>query len=98
MKNSETALYMLTETKYSMMSFVIATKYDRVIIIDGGWAEDMPLLKQYIAGREIAAWILTHPHKDHISGFVSEIKRDGGKDFNISAIYPGATAPILFNP
>lgn len=87
MENNKAVLYMLTETKYSMMSFVIITKENRAIVIDGGWEEDMPRLKQYIGGREIAAWILTHPHKDHISGFVSEMKKDGGKDFNIAAIY-----------
>lgn len=87
MENNKAVLYMLTETKYSMMSFVIITKENRAIVIDGRWEEDMPRLKQYIGGREIAAWILTHPHKDHISGFVSEMKKDGGKDFNIAAIY-----------
>lgn len=78
---------MLSETKYSMMSFLIITKQNHAIVIDGGWEDDMPKLKQYVRGRQIEAWILTHPHKDHISGFVSEMKRNEAKDFNIKAIY-----------
>ena len=83
----KTMLYQLTETSKFMMSFVIATQKDNVIVIDGGRAEDMPLLKQYIAGRHISAWILTHAHVDHISGFVHEFATNGGKDFDIEKIY-----------
>lgn len=40
-----TEMYMLTETSEFMMSFVIVTKKNNVIIVDGGRREDMPLLK-----------------------------------------------------
>ena len=72
-----TEMYMLTETSEFMMSFVIVTKKNNVIIIDGGRREDMPLLKKYVAGRHIAAWILTHAHSDHIDGFVYEMTENG---------------------
>ena len=72
--NSDTVLYQLTETSKFMMSFVIITKKNNAIVIDGGRAEEMPLLKQYVAGRHISAWILTHAHGDHVSGFISEFK------------------------
>lgn len=85
--NDKTVLYQLTETSAFMMSFVLVTKDDNVIVIDGGRPEDMPLLKQYIAGRHISAWILTHAHNDHISGFVEEIRKNGGADFDIEAVY-----------
>ncbi len=71
----KTTMYQLTETSKFMMSFVIVTKNDNVIIVDGGRPEDMPLLKEYVAGRHISAWILTHAHIDHISGFVDEIRK-----------------------
>lgn len=87
MKNNETVMYQLTETSEFMMSFVIITKNDNVIIVDGGRKEDMPLLKEYVGGRHISAWILTHPHSDHISGLVSEFKENDGKDFDIEKIY-----------
>lgn len=83
----ETLLYQLTETSRFMMSFVLITKNDNVIVVDGGRPEDMPLLKEYIGKRHISAWILTHAHNDHISGFVDEIKKNGGKDFDIEKIY-----------
>ena len=66
--NEKTLLYQITETSNFMMSFVLVTKADNVIVIDGGSAEDMPLLKQYVGSRHISAWILTHPHNDHIGG------------------------------
>ncbi len=83
----KTLMYQLTETSEFMMSFVIVTKKDNVIVIDGGRPEDMPLLKEYIAGRHISAWILTHAHSDHISGFINEIKTNGGSDFDIEKVY-----------
>lgn len=82
-----TEMYMLTETSEFMMSFVIVTKKNNVIIIDGGRREDMPLLKKYVAGRHIAAWILTHAHSDHIDGFVYEMTENGCADFDIGAVY-----------
>ena len=85
--NEKTVLYQLTETSEFMMSFVLVTKNDNVIVVDGGRPEDMPLLKEYIGGRHIAAWILTHAHIDHISGFVSEIEKNGGADFDIGTVY-----------
>ncbi|MBR5380456.1 MAG: MBL fold metallo-hydrolase [Clostridia bacterium] len=80
-------LYQLTETSKFMMSFVLVTDKDNCIIVDGGRPEDMPLLKQYVDGRHISAWILTHAHMDHISGFVDEFARDGGADFDVDTIY-----------
>lgn len=83
----KTVMYQLTETSEFMMSFVIVTKQNNVIVIDGGRPLDMPLLKEYVAGRHISAWILTHAHNDHISGFVDEIDKNGGADFDIEKIY-----------
>lgn len=85
--DKQTIMYQLTETSKYMMSFVIVTRENHVIVIDGGRKEDMPLLKQYIVGRHISAWILTHAHNDHISGFVSEWEENGAIDFDIEKIY-----------
>ena len=85
--NDKTILYQITETSLYMMSFVIVTKNDNCIVIDGGRPEDMPLLKEHVGGRHISAWILTHAHDDHISGFVDEIAKNGGADFDIEKVY-----------
>ena len=84
---NKTLMYQLTETSKFMMAFVIITKENNVIVVDGGREEDMPLLKEYIAGRHISAWILTHAHSDHISGFISEAKKNRLKDFDIEKVY-----------
>ena len=85
--NEKTLLYQITETSKYMMGFVIVTRANNVIVVDGGRPLDMPLLKQYIGNRHISAWILTHAHNDHISGFVGEMEKNGGKDFDIEKIY-----------
>ncbi len=82
-----TKLYMIRETSPFMMSFVIVTKQNNAIVIDGGREEDMPLLKEYLAGRHISAWILTHPHTDHVSGFMREMQKNGCADFDIEKVY-----------
>ena len=69
------------------MSFVVVTKQNNVIVVDGGRPEDMPLLKEHIGGRHISAWILTHAHTDHISGFVDEMKKNNCADFDIEKVY-----------
>ena len=81
-----TTMYMLTETSQFMMSFVIVTREDNCIVIDGGRAEDMPLLKEYVGGRHISAWILTHAHSDHVSGIISEIEKNSLADFDVERV------------
>lgn len=85
--NEETVLYQLTETSKFMMSFVLITKQNNVIVVDGGRPADIPLLKEYVGGRHISAWILTHPHDDHISGIVDELRKNGCADFDLEAVY-----------
>lgn len=58
-----------------MMSFIITTDKEKVIVIDGGYRADAePLLKKLreVTGREVPhvdGWILTHAHNDHIWAF-----------------------------
>ena len=85
--NEKTMLYQITETSKFMMAFVLVTKENNVIVVDGGREEDMPLLKEYIGGRHISAWILTHAHGDHISGLISEFHRNRLADFDIEKLY-----------
>ena len=68
-------LYILTEKSEFMMSFVFITDDNTAIVIDGGRPEDMEQLLDIVGNRQISAWILTHPHLDHISGFVNEIEK-----------------------
>lgn len=68
-------LYMLTEHSPFMMSFVFITDKDNAVIIDGGRKADMEHLREIVGERNISAWILTHPHVDHIEGFVDEMEK-----------------------
>lgn len=76
-----------TEAQEFMMSYVILTKNDGAIVIDGGRPENMDLLKKCVGKRKIRAWILTHAHSDHISGFMSEMDKNSCADFDIEKIY-----------
>lgn len=42
-----------------------------LIIVDGGWSEDAASVREVIneLGGHVDAWILTHPHQDHIGAF-----------------------------
>lgn len=77
----------IKESVSYMMSFVCETNAGNCIVIDGGRPEDMPSLKEATRGKHISAWILTHAHSDHISGFLSEVEKNGLADFDVEAIY-----------
>ena len=56
----------------SQASFYTITTYnDKLIIIDGGWVGNEAQVRQVIAqhGNVVDAWILSHPHQDHIGAF-----------------------------
>lgn len=80
-------VFMLTEASPFMMGFVVVTAKNNAIVIDGGHPVDMPLLKKLVGGRKIVAWVLTHAHDDHISGFVDEMAKNGGADFDLDGVY-----------
>lgn len=79
-------LYMMTEHSPFMMGFVWLTDAGRAVVIDGGRPEDMPHLYELVGDREIAAWIFTHPHIDHVSGFLDIITKEE-KRAQIRAVY-----------
>ena len=67
MKNKRAQLHVLTEYSQYSMGFVIITPEDRAIIIDGGRSLELPNVAAHVGDRPVAAWILTHPHSDHIT-------------------------------
>ena len=42
-----------------------------LIVVDGGWQEDAPYVSQTLRrlGGKVDAWIITHPHPDHVGAF-----------------------------
>jgi beta-lactamase superfamily II metal-dependent hydrolase len=73
-----TELILQTETSKFMMSVILKTSAGNAVVIDGGRAEDLPLLAELVGASPVKAWILTHPHPDHIAGFIHAVKEGFG--------------------
>lgn len=75
-----------------MMSYVIETEDDKIIVIDGGYTADADYLEQYVrslTGGEfrVDGWILTHAHSDHIDAFTELARRHPGCPFLAGKVY-----------
>lgn len=64
-----------------MGSYIIISKEGKVIVIDGGWKCEAKHILRYISGitgqkkPHIDAWILSHPHPDHVQAFIQAVTR-----------------------
>lgn len=69
-----------------MMGYIIKTKNDKIIVIDGGTTEDFQNLenKIYELGGTVDAWFLTHAHDDHTGAFTKIVDN---QNINIKNIY-----------
>lgn len=70
-----------------MFGCIIQTQ-NRVIVIDGGTAQDSKQLTNYLiqhANSHVDAWFFTHPHHDHIGCFVDVCKN--GPKITVDKIY-----------
>ena len=74
-----------------------------LIVVDGGLKTNAPYLAKYIKGKggKVAAWLLTHPHEDHVGALaviLEQQKLEGHPEYyNIDPgqIYYGF-APLAF--
>mgnify|MGYP004599615071 FL=1 len=73
-------------SKRQMMGYILKTKNNKIIVIDGGTTDDTEnLIKQINKhGGKVDAWFLTHLHDDHLGAF-SNIAND--KQIQIGKIY-----------
>lgn len=62
------------------MSYLIRTKDNKTIVIDGGHEDDAIKLRKHLerAGNHVDLWLLTHPHWDHIDAFTQMIRSPEG--------------------
>lgn len=68
------------ENDSQMMFYTIESSDGRFAIIDGGWSRNEEAVRKVIEehNNHVDAWILTHPHPDHIGAF-NAIMHEPGK-------------------
>lgn len=74
---STNAVHMLKSVRNRICdSFIVTTKDGKVIVIDGGYKTETRYLLEYLrklTGQKkphVDAWIISHPHRDHIEAFL----------------------------
>lgn len=70
-------------------SYVITTKNNELIVVDGGIDADKQFLEEYIKrlGKgNVSHWYITHPHQDHIGALI-QILQDDECDITIENLY-----------
>ena len=88
-------LWMLgSATGAQNLSIVIRSPHGKLIVIDGGWEADADKLSSLIVqqGGEVSAWLITHPHEDHV-GALCAILKDASRKIKIDKIYCSLATP-----
>lgn len=69
-----------------MMGYIITTKNNNTIVIDGGTQDDTENFVDQIKNKtgKVNYWFITHPHKDHASTLIDIVKNT---DIEIDHIY-----------
>ena len=67
-----------SQTSGQNMSFLLQTNNGEVIVIDGGLDQDADHLVETIQsmGGRVSAWLITHPHSDHIGALTNILNRN----------------------
>lgn len=88
-------LWMLgSATDAQNLSIVIKSPNGKLIVVDGGWKADADKLSSLILqqGGKVDAWLITHPHDDHV-GALCAILNDSSRKIKIDKIYCSLATP-----
>ena len=88
-------LWMLgSATGAQNLSIVIKSPNGKLIVVDGGWEADADKLSSLILqqGGKVDAWLITHPHEDHV-GALCAILDDTARKIKIDKIYCSLANP-----
>ena len=61
-------------------SYLMKTAGGKVIMVDGGYASDVPKLRAHLAkaGHHVDLWFITHPHEDHMEALATILREPQG--------------------
>ena len=94
-ENGVGELWMLgSATGAQNLSIVIKSPNGKLIVVDGGWKADADKLSSLILqqGGKVDAWLITHPHDDHV-GALCAILNDSSRKIKIDQIYCSLATP-----
>ncbi len=88
-KNDWTIISYPSVTGGQTQFYTVTDRQGHLVIIDGGYADDAEQIKSIIAnfGNHVDAWILTHPHPDHVEAFDTIMADYPNVDISIDHIY-----------
>ena len=71
-------------------SYVFRTKEGKVVVMDGGVAQEADYLRGFLGalGNVVDIWFVSHPHNDHIGAFNEILKKPDG--IEIKSVYHSA--------
>lgn len=78
-------------------SYVVQTANGKVIVMDGGFEAEKDYLRGFIdaLGGKVDAWIISHPHDDHITAIIALMENPKG--LKIDKIYHSRFPDVLID-